>query len=266
MRPSARRRVKHLLYSRVPGLPLRFRYFGFRLFFPPASVMFRAVCDQGIYESDNLSIMRALALEGSTVFDVGANIGLMSLPLLRMCPTVRVVSFEPSPSTLPYLRRTILESNVGDRWQLIEKGVGRESGVTEFHTSRPGDDAFEGFRATGRALSAAVVRVPVTTLDAEWETLGRPPVSMVKVDVEGAELEALSGARELLRAAKPSLLIEWNARNYAAYGCTATDLLDFADLHRYGVYSVPELSPVETPLVLAAAMATRETFLLAPLG
>jgi FkbM family methyltransferase len=52
------------------------------------------------------------------------------------------------------------------------------------------------------------VRVPSRTLDAVWKADGRPSVSVVKVDVEGAELSVLKGGRELLAAERPALLLE----------------------------------------------------------
>jgi FkbM family methyltransferase len=48
-----------------------------------------------------------MAKPDTTVFDVGANIGLMAIPLLTHVPECRVISFEPSENSVPYLRKTI---------------------------------------------------------------------------------------------------------------------------------------------------------------
>jgi hypothetical protein len=49
---------------------------------------------------------------------------------------------------------------------------------------------------------------PVTTLDALWDRCGVPPVQVVKIDVEGYELEVLRGGRRLLTDARPDVLVE----------------------------------------------------------
>jgi FkbM family methyltransferase len=263
---SLRSRTKKFLYGRVPGFAGRFLYFGCRVYFPRQSVLFQAVCDQGVFEADNLAVLCGLAEAGTTVFDIGANIGLMAVPVLRTCPDVRVVSFEPSPSTITYLRRTAAGGGFGDRWIVVPKAAARAVGELEFHTSRAGDDAYEGLRSTGRAASAGTVRVPVTTLDTEWEALGRPRISVVKIDIEGAELDALRGATNLLAGCRPTVLMEWNAINHKVYGYVPADLLSFAVEHRYRIHTVPGLAAVRDPSVLRAAMATGETFLLVPLS
>ncbi len=52
------------------------------------------------------------------------------------------------------------------------------------------------------------IDVDVTTLDAAWEAAGRPPVSFVKIDVEGLEAAVLAGARSLIEQARPVISIE----------------------------------------------------------
>jgi hypothetical protein len=53
-----------------------------------------------------------------------------------------------------------------------------------------------------------VLRVPVTTIDAEWRSRGEPQVALVKLDIEGGELSALRGAVALLQRWHPLLIIE----------------------------------------------------------
>ena len=64
-----------------------------------------------------------------------------------------------------------------------------------------------GAVAEGRS-SGASLRVVATTLDEEWEAAGRPPVSFVKIDAEGAEEGVVVGARDLLREERPVVLAE----------------------------------------------------------
>ncbi len=256
--------IKYWLYGKCPGLAGSFRYFGTRVHFPKESLSFKAACQQGIFEADNVSVLQALIRPGTLMFDVGANIGLMAIPVLTADASCQVVSFDPSVNVLPSLRQTIAESPFGARWSLVEKAVGAALGTITFTLSSVANSLFDGIRPTQRVESAAQVQVEMTTLDAEWARLGKPAVSLIKIDVEGAESEVLRGAAECLRAERPFVLLEWNRQNLAAYDCPPDFLLQFATGAGYEVLAVPGLHPVKNKHQLKLHMAFTENFLLSP--
>lgn len=198
------------------------------------------------------------------MFDVGGNLGLMAIPILRNVPNCNVVSFEPSPNSLPSLRQTVAEADLGNRWQLVEKAVGRKPGSSTFSVSRPSDGLFDGLKSTGRVDEVGKTTVEVTTIDAEWEKLGCPAVSAIKIDVEGSELDVLAGATECLKSARPTILFEWNAVNLAAYDVEPSSLLQAARSFGYDLYALPSLVPVRSGSELKLQMIMTESFLLAP--
>lgn len=257
-----RRTIKRLLYGSCPGFAGAFPYFGVQVHFPPRSWSFYAACEQGIFERDNVRLLQSLVRANTTVFDVGANIGLMAAPVLRHCPDCRVISFEPSPNVLPSLRRTIAGSPFGSRWQLIEKAVSSKEGVAKFVISPQAESLFDGFRNTHRASRSSTVTVPVTTLDATWQALGRPAVSVIKCDVEGADLDVLEGARSCLVATGTAILTEWNATNLAAYERPPASLLEFAHRTGYRVFAVPGFAEIPDSTTLQLLMIETESFLL----
>jgi FkbM family methyltransferase len=260
-----RGRIKKWLYGSVPGFSGSFPYCGARVYFPRDSHLFHRVCEAGIYEHDLVQLLTKLVHSGTTYFDVGANIGLTSLPILQARRDSEVVSFEPSPNALPYLSRTVRESPYGRRWQLVGAMVDGVKGESEFYVADPAEGAFDGSRPTGRVATTGTVKVPVTTLDHEWITRGRPPVSVIKIDVEGGELGVLRGAGECLRETRPFVLIEWNETNLKAHGVPLADLLACAAAHRFSVLRLPDLVPVQTSGHLrACAAAGIENFLLSP--
>src|SRR5690242_13266422 len=104
MRPRAR--AKELIFGSLPFFRGRFSYYGHTVHFPLGSEIFRFACAQGIYERDALCLILSTVQPGTTYFDVGANIGLLSVPVLAERPGVEVVSIEPSPTVLPFLNRT----------------------------------------------------------------------------------------------------------------------------------------------------------------
>jgi FkbM family methyltransferase len=262
MRPH--RVVKKWLFGQVARVAGSFHYFGVKVFFPPGSRSFTAASKEGIFEAENVRVLQAMAKPDTTIFDVGANIGLMAIPLLKQVSGCRVISFEPSENTLPYLQKTIEGSPYRDRWSLVAKAVGREPGRVSFSLSNKKNSLFDGLKPTGRAPVASATEVEMTTLDEIWRNAGRPRVSLIKCDVEGAELQVLEGAAECLRQEKPSVLIEWNGKNLKAYGCPPGAICDFAARNGYSLYSVPNGTKVNDPHELALQMVFTESFLLMP--
>lgn len=236
---TLRKRLKYFLFSSVPGLAGRFTYYGTRVYFPPRALVFRLACEQGRFEPEIVDRLVRLARPGTTVLDVGANIGLMAIPVLRDCDRCRVISFEPSPSSLPWLRRTAASSPFADRWMVVGKALSNQAGELDFVTGGPNGALFEGFRSGERLPDGQVVRVPVSTLDLEWEAAGRPEVSAIKIDVEGAEAAVLEGGESLVEACRPALIVEWYGPYLQRFGTPRAWLVAWARAHRYRIFTVP---------------------------
>jgi len=257
---NCRRRLKSRFYKLVGFFP----YFGVRTYFPADSLVFLLACEQGIYEADNLHLLRTFARDGTTVFDIGANIGLMSIPLLCEHPKLRVVSFEPSPAARDCLARTVRESGYANRWISVSDALSDKSGTASFECGAYGA-AFDGMKSTGRGGATTAVQVTVATLDQVWNRLGKPSVSVVKIDVEGHELSVLRGGTACFTHTRPAVLIEWCLRNLAANHIAPGELLEWAVQTRYRVLALPELNPVSDAVLLDVQLRSgRENFLLVP--
>jgi FkbM family methyltransferase len=253
---------KKWLYGSCPGFAGRFPYYGTSVHFPPRATLFRAVCEHGTFEPDVTERLVQSARPDATVFDVGANIGLMAIPVLRSNPSCRVVSFEPSPNSLPFLIRTAAESAYRDRWTVVGKGLSDQCGETDFVVGRPEDAVYEGFKKSDRTSAARVVKVPITTLDEEWRQLSRPYVSSLKVDVEGAEGLVLAGGAELFHACHPDVVIEWHPPYLRRFGTPSNQLLSFARTFNYRVYTIPAGVPVDDDRTLRVQSITCQNYLL----
>lgn len=260
---TLRQRAKYWLYTSVPGFAGRFPYYGTSVQFPRGAPIFRVICEQGGFEPEIVERLVKLAHPGTTVFDVGANLGLMAIPVLRACDSCRVVSFEPSPNSLAFLRQTNRESSFGDRWQVIEKALAGAAGETDFVVGRPEDALFEGFKSSHLA-DARTIKVPVSTLDNEWRAIGAPHVSVVKIDVEGAEGQVLDGARALLSTERPALVIEWHEPYLQRFGTPPAQLLGVAAEYCYQIFTVPHGIEVRDAAALRVQMMACQNFLLLP--
>jgi FkbM family methyltransferase len=261
---TLRRKLKRWLYGRCPGFAGSFPYYGTRVYFPRNSIMFEVACAQGIYESDNQRVLLSALRPHATVFDVGANIGLLSVPLLSHEPSVRVISLEPSPNTFPSLQRTVAESPWHDRWTALAVATGDREGSIDFFCANPALGAFDGVRDTHRAGATTKVTVPLTTLDRIWNDANQPDVCAIKIDVEGAEVSTLGGARTCIAATRPVLLIEWNALNLAAFNCPIDRLLSLASELQYGIFAMPGLIPITSLPHLRTQMIFNDSFVLLP--
>jgi FkbM family methyltransferase len=259
-----KRRIKYFLYNFVPGLAGRFPYHGSTVHFPTGAPIFREICQRGAFEPEIIDRLRQLAQPGTTIFDVGANIGLMAIPVLRGCDTCRVVSFEPSPNSLPYLQATARESRFADRWMVRGVALSSSPGELDFTIGRPEDALFEGFNSAARIANARVIKVTVSTLDHEWRALDRPRVSVVKIDVEGGEGGVLDGASELLAAERPALLIEWVEAYLSRFGTQPDSLLTLADRFGYQLFTIPAGVPVHDRAALRVQMLSCQNYLLVP--
>ena len=257
--------AKKVLFGSVLGLRGRFSYFGHSVYFPPRSNLFDAACAEGIYERTTLDLILSLVKPGTTYFDVGANIGLMSVPILAKRPEVKIVSIEASPIALDCLRRTHAAATRRDDWKIVGVAVGAGSGETEFWSAGGGQDAFSGIRDTGRGGIKQSVKVPLGTIDEIWRSCGSPLVSVIKLDIEGGESLALRGARACVSTTKPALIIEWVEQNLQAYDLRPDHLFLLCDTLGYAAYAVPTLTRVDGPGILTAAMAQTYVFLLLPL-
>jgi FkbM family methyltransferase len=257
--------AKRLIYGYLPGVAGAFPYFGTRVYFPKRALIFDLACKEGIYEHELLSLIQGLITPGSWYFDVGANIGLMSVPILKMSKGVNVMSVEPSPNSQGYLRRTWSKSPWQDRWKVVFKAVGDRVGQTKFHCSTRQFAGYDGIMDTHRVPGAESTTVPLTTLDEEWRALGRPRVACVKLDVEGSEIRALAGARELVQSSRPHIFLEWYQENFQCFGHEASDLFRVAQELRYTLVALPNLIEIASPALLALHLRTTASFALVPL-
>ena len=261
---NIKRKIKELVYDKLKWGCRSFPYFGVKVYFPKGSHLFYRACAEGVYEQSVVDILSLLVKKNTFFFDVGANIGLISIPILKNNPSCRCISFEPSPNALPYLERTLSESSLADRWQVIGRAVGAESGESDFYLSIPELGAYEGLKSAGRVLVDRVIKVPVSTIDQEWYNLGKPKVTIIKIDVEGAELLVLRGAQDCIKNCRPYIVLEWNDINLDSYQFHCKDLLLFVQNINYRLFSIPYLMPVENETSLRVQMLKIENFLLAP--
>lgn len=261
---SIKRYIKKNILVPIWNNRENFNYFNQKIFFPKNSIIFKRTIEEGIYEKENLMLIKKFVKQNSTMFDIGANIGLMAIPILSMNKEITVISIEPSPNTFPFLKKTHDSNQYKNNWILVNEAISNQVGKVDFQLSTPANGAYESMLDTKRSEFINTVKVNCNTIDHIWDASGRPKVSFIKIDIEGADLLALMGSYNCINNCKPVILMEWNQTNIKPFNLANKDLLDFTDRINYQIYSLPYLNKVNTILDFSVYGALGENYLLFP--
>lgn len=143
---------------------------------------------------------------GDTFVDVGANVGVYSL-LASAVEGVDVVAFEPSSDNRARLEENVRLNRLERRLVVIGAAVGATEGEAAFTT---GLDTVNHLLEPGDSTGGGTELVRTMTLDTALSTDVRGRVSLVKIDVEGAEAQVLGGAEALIAEGSPTFIVERN--------------------------------------------------------
>jgi protein O-GlcNAc transferase len=163
------------------------------------------------YENDLLEHLASSGPRGGTFIDVGANIGNHSIFFAKFLAD-HVVAVEPDAALLPVLRRNLAVNVPVARVTVVEAALGAHAGAGEM-ARRAGYEANAGAGHVQARYGDAprAGQVSILTLDALVAALnaaGASKVQLVKLDVEGMELDVLEGATTTLTEVHPDLVIE----------------------------------------------------------
>lgn len=181
-------------------------------------------------------VLQALLLRPDSVYiDVGANQGLFSLHASSLIGIEgRILSIEPNPRLAEALRRT-QSVNQLNQMLVIQSAVGNRSGDIDFFVPLWSSGVGSFFEAqAAQASSTRRMRVTVDTLDDIVKRSGLATVDLIKVDVEGAEMQVFQGAVTTLRTFHPHLWFEVNLDALRRGGSSAAGLLEFLAEQGYG--------------------------------
>jgi FkbM family methyltransferase len=168
-----------------------------------------------------MAVLRSHAPAGGTVLDVGGNIGVHTLEAAQAVgPGGRVVAIEPMPHHAQRIRDDAA-LNGFRHVDVVQAAVGSAPG--EVSIGLPAEGANEGMYCIGGQQDA--VTVPMRTIDEIVQTQGLARVDVIKMDIEGAEFGALTGARQTLERFRPTILIEVNSPALEAMGSSSEEVM-----------------------------------------
>lgn len=202
----------------------------------------------GSWSEPELELIPFAIKPGETALDLGANFGLYSYHISRaLGATGRVYAFEPVPftfETLQLVAKILRFQNV----TLFEKGCGEKVGKISFEVPVQASGAFaagqayiagrrddrEGKETQVRWASTREVVCEVITLDDFLPKLDE--LSLIKCDIEGAELFAFRGARKLIGKHLPTVICEINPWFLEGFGVRLEELTAFFFDQGYRLY------------------------------
>jgi FkbM family methyltransferase len=187
---------------------------------------------------------------GDTFLDIGANHGSYALLAARLVgPQGVVLAYEPQPLLAELVRRSF-EANGFSHARLEQVACSDRAGTARFFVPRENSGAAGVYPALSGAGKAVALEVRNVTLDAAVDPAALPGRLVVKLDVEGAELAAIRGARGLLSARRPPIVLEISSATSAAAGHRVADLVD--ELRRLGYARYAEIDALATTSPLGA--------------
>jgi FkbM family methyltransferase len=169
---------------------------------------------------EEYAAFKAAVRPGSTVLDIGANLGAYTVLFAQWVrPGGRVYAFEPAPESRSGLERQLALNRAAAEVSVRAEAIAATSGVRQFRAS--------GLRGDNRLgpPSDDAIDVPAISIDEFCAREGIQP-DVIKIDVEGAELEALRGARRTIARAggRLSLFMELHPSIWAQTGMTRADV------------------------------------------
>ena len=201
----------------------------------------KRVVERDVSDSSHMRRLLAFLLtpEANCV-DVGANHGAVLAEMRRVAPRGHHIAFEPLPHLCDLLRRQFPDVEVH------QAALYNEPGEAEFSYFHGQADGWSGlrFRPLPGEQEATVeqIKVRLEVLDRVLAPDYRPAV--IKIDVEGAELQVLQGAVQTLGRHRPVVIFEHGVGSANAYGTTPADVFDlFADGVGYRTFDLDGNGP-----------------------
>jgi FkbM family methyltransferase len=170
-----------------------------------------------LLEAGPVSRLRDLVPAGTTAIDVGANIGFFALRFGRWVgPGGRVIAIEPESRNADSLRRRVARAHLEEVVECVEAAASDRPGEVRLALNplHPGDHRIA---ESGEPVRAVTVDELAAGSDRK--------VSLLKIDVQGAEAMVLAGARLVLEEQRPAVFVELDDDALRSLGSSAEELI-----------------------------------------
>ncbi len=219
--------LAHLLYVSTADLPLDHAH---------AGLIVRGTLEPPVQEA-----LRRLLSPGDVFYDVGANVGFFTILGARLVGAEgRVIAFEPVPACARAVGHNIALNDFAHA-EIREEAVGAVGGRAQLLVV--GEASWSHLASTGRHADVrAEIDVAVVAIDELVASGAIPPPDVLKIDTEGAELQAIAGMRATIEHHRPAIVCELHDTN--AEFAALMDELDYTTTNLDGPAPITSAGPV----------------------
>jgi FkbM family methyltransferase len=195
-------------------------------------------CGMGRFEQETTAVFLNLIAGGDVVVDVGAHVGYYTLLAARKVgPEGRVFAFEPHPDNFDLLVKNI-NSNFYRNVIPVQKAVSNKTGKAELFLQAPSTHSL--FRKNQNSNESVLVET--TTLDEYFQTVEkrlRSRLKLIKMDIEGAEPQAMQGMQQILNEiGEVAIICEFEPENLKASGCDPSEFKSYLTEQGFKLQSI----------------------------
>jgi FkbM family methyltransferase len=179
----------------------------------------------GYYEKEVGALLKEIVRPDDVFLDLGANIGYFSLLIASNSSSVRIISFEPVKDLFQDMNDNISLNNIRNI-STINATVGEMNVEKELFVSASDNSGMSSFHQPEN-YSGKKERVKVVAIDDWFKTSGLSKIDIIKLDIEGSELAALKGMKEVLQKQRPVLIVEVNPETLSMFNLKTSDIYDY---------------------------------------
>jgi FkbM family methyltransferase len=216
--------LSNIFYRLSPDQYLELQLSGYQVFLNPTDMRLFQVVNELASEETDTRVLSGLLSEGDTFLDVGANHGSFAIVASKMVGEKGfVLAVEPQPRLAKALEKS-LTANAICKFQIYNLAVGDTDGEIELLVPIGTSGSAGIFPEHSATHQYKTFTVPLKRFDelVDWQNFTGKVV--LKLDVEGSECAFLSGARKMIAALKPTLIIEVHPTSLRAAGATGDQL------------------------------------------
>ncbi|WP_291784161.1 FkbM family methyltransferase [Cecembia sp.] len=232
--------LRTLFQPKVTGPIWRtFTFQGIRMKVDISKSMGASIYWRGAHDWRPLFVLEKKLKAGATFIDIGANQGEYALWALRKVGIEgKIIAFEPMDSLFLHLQENFnLNPKFKEVLLPIKMGLSDQPGEISLY-GKEGDNEGVNTIFPTQSHKVLIQKISLDTLDNQLATIKCQEVDVVKIDVEGAELQVLKGSIMTIKKYSPQFIIEINQEACRAAGYEAEEILHFLKGYSYSFYQI----------------------------
>lgn len=222
-----------------------------------------ATLSHGAYEPGVESVFTQIIRNSTYLVDIGANVGFYTCFASSLNPELRTVAFEPNPEVRERLFGNIFRNKFIDRVSVVPFGIGRSSEIANFYVpplSGTGAGSLKELHPEeGTPLKLAIQIHP---LDKVLENI--PALDFIKMDIEGAEYQAILSGSRLIEKFQPVIVVELLRKWMKPFNSHPQDVVKFLSSFGYRCFAISDSGLTEITEIDETTIETN--FLFYPKG